>query len=86
MSISLIFYQIGKGKIHVWYWPMHVFSICMLKETLASLRILFNFFLKLKSRNMVVFMKYDINFDNTDFPVIISCLRQTVAGPARQEG
>lgn len=35
---------------------------------------------------MVVFMKYDMNFDNTDFPVIISCLRQKVAGPARQEG
>lgn len=35
---------------------------------------------------MVVFMKYDMNFDNTDFPVIISCRRQTVAGPARQEG
>lgn len=57
------------------------------KKRLASLRILFNFFLKLKMQKYgCVFMKYDMNFDNTDFPVIISCLRQTVAGPARQEG
>lgn len=34
---------------------------------------------------MAVFMKYGMNF-NTDFPVITFCLRQTVAGLARQEG